>query len=636
MEAKPKEVEEVETCSEDAEDHPQRGGWKTFPFISGSVLGLSVAAGGWASNLIVFLITKFNVKSISAAQINNIILGTNNLLPIAGAFIADSFLGSFSVVSIFSFISLLGMIMLTLIATIHSLRPSSCPPGSLRCEGPSKFQHSVLYAALTLASLGLGGTRFTIATMGADQFRKPQDQGVFFNWYFMALYVANDNVGWGLGFGICFIANVIGLLVFLLGKRFYRQVKPKGSPFMSIARVLVASVWKMKISLAASRDSDYFYGDGALADNTVPTKAFRFLNRAALKIEENKQFDGSYEKTWKLCTVKEVEDLKTLIKIMPLWSTGIFLSTPIGISSSLTILQALTMDRHLGPHFTIPAGSFLVFNLLATTISIFIIDRFILHKLRALQRIGIGHVINIVALVGSALIERRRLEVVRAHNLTNQPGMMVPMSALWLVAPLSVVGIGEAFHFPGQVALYYEEFPKPLKSTSTAMSSLLIGIGYYLSTAITDLVDRTTGWLPNDINQGRLDNVFWMLAVIGVVNFVYYLICAKFFKYQNQNNNWNGGSRMNRKTAVKRLLLKRGMGNVLVAVGGVDMEVLLLNAVQGGESRIFVHKVVLLGRMLKPHPHDHDLGRLAQVTAQGEYEVGKELAVKRCETEGKF
>ena len=143
--------------------------------------------------------------------------------------------------------------------------------------------------------------------------------------------------------------------------------------------------------------------------------------------------------------------------------------------------------------------------------------------------------INIVALIGSALIERRRLGVIRAHNIMNQPGSVVPMSALWLVVPLSVVGIGEAFHFPGQVSLFYEEFPKSLKSTSTAMISLLIGIGFYLSTAITDLVDRTTGWLPNDINQGRLDNVFWMLAVVGMVNFVYYLICAKFFMYQNQN-----------------------------------------------------------------------------------------------------
>nr|XP_028960758.1 protein NRT1/ PTR FAMILY 2.7-like [Malus domestica] len=538
-----KEEKEVETCS----DNPKRGGWTTFPFVTGSMLGLSIAAGGWASNLIVFLMTRFNVKSISATKINNIILGTNNLFPIAGAFIADSFFGSFSVVSTFSFISLLGLMMLTIIAAIPSLRPSACAAigSSLTCQTPSKFQYSILYTALSLASLGLGGTRFTIATMGADQFDKPHDQGVFFNWYFLALYVANvisftaiiyiqDNVGWGLGFGICFVANAIGLLVFLLGKRFYKQVKPKGSPFVCIARVLVAAIWKRKASAATSRDTDYYYGDGILVDNTVPTKSFRFLNCAALKTETDKQFDGSYAKSWKLCTVKEVEDLKTLMKIMPLWSTGIFLSTPIGITSSLFILQALTMDRHLGPHFAIPAGSFLVFNLLATAISILIVDRFVLSKLTPLQRIGIGHVINIVALIGSALIERRRLGVVKAHNLMNQPGLVVPMSALWLVIPLSVVGIGEAFHFPGQVSLFYEEFPKSLKSTSTAMISLLIGIGYYLSTAITDLVDKTTGWLPNDINQGRLDNVVWMLAVVGVVNFMYYLICAKFFMYQNQ------------------------------------------------------------------------------------------------------
>lgn len=179
--------------------------------------------------------------------------------------------------------------MLTLIATIPTLRPSPCGIGSLiTCEAPSKFQYSVLYAALSLASLGLGGTLFTIATMGADQFKNPNDQGVFFNWYFLALYVANvfsftaiiyiqDNVGWGLGFGICCIANGVGLGVFLLGKRFYRQVKPKGSPFLSIARVLVAAIWKRKMSLEASREKDYYYGEGVLADSP-PTKSFRYDN----------------------------------------------------------------------------------------------------------------------------------------------------------------------------------------------------------------------------------------------------------------------------------------------------------------------------------------------------------------------
>ncbi|XP_022764297.1 protein NRT1/ PTR FAMILY 2.6-like [Durio zibethinus] len=427
--------------------------------------------------------------------------------------------------------------------------------GSFQCSSPSKLQFAALYIALVLGSLGIGGTRFTIATMGADQFDKPKDQGIFFTWYVLALYVANsisltaivyiqDNVSWGLAFGICVVANAIALILFLSGKRFYRCMKPNGSPFISILRIAFAAVRKRNVS-GTYGNQDYYYGSVETTNilKNGPSKSFRFLNRAALKIEgDDNQSSCSGARSWKLCTVQEVEDLKTLLKIMPLWSSSILLSTTIGMLYSLVILQVLTMDRHLGSHFKIPAGSFQLFNLLATALSIFIIDRF-LHPtwqkfiphwtLTPLRRIGIGHVINILAMVVSALIEKIRLHVVRIHQLSKQPGSVVPMSGLWLVVPLTVLGIGEALHFPGQIALYYQEFPKSLKSTSTAMTSLPIAIAFYLSTALTDLVRRTTGWLPDNINEGRLDNVFWMSAVIGGVNLGYYLVCAKLFKYQN-------------------------------------------------------------------------------------------------------
>ncbi|KAG6669934.1 protein NRT1/ PTR FAMILY 2.7-like [Carya illinoinensis] len=534
----------------------KRGGWTTFPFIIGSMMALSIAVGGWASNLIVFLITEFHVKSISATKISNVVLACSSLFPIAGAIIADSFFGSFPVVRIFAFVSLLATIMLTLIATIQSFTPPRCAIGSSTCESPSNLQYAVLYMTLTLASMGSGGTRFTIATMGAEQFDKPKDQAAFFSWYYLTLYVANvisftaiiyvqDNVGWGLGFGICAIANAIGLAALVLGKRFYRRVKPKGSPFKSIARVVVAAIRKRKTSPTFGSHEDYYFGTTGnymlkYLEGRVPTKRpFRFLNRAALKTESDRQSDGSYARSWRLCTMEEVEDLKNVMTIIPVWSTGILLSTSIGVSNSLTILQALTMDRHLGPNFKIPAASFLVFNLLATAISIFVVDCLILPTwqnlthtpITPLRRIGIGHFINIIALVGSALIETRRLHVAQTHEVIE--GSIVPMSASWLVLPLVVMGIGEGFHFPGTVALYYQEFPKALKSTSTAMVSLLIGIGLYLSTIVTDLIDRTTRWLPDNINDGRLDCVFWTLVVIAAVNFGYFLICARLFKYKN-------------------------------------------------------------------------------------------------------
>jgi peptide/histidine transporter 3/4 len=70
-------------------------------------MGLSIATGGWAANLIVFLITEFNVKSIAATKIYNVVLACSSLFPVAGAILADSFFGSFPVVATFAFVSLL-------------------------------------------------------------------------------------------------------------------------------------------------------------------------------------------------------------------------------------------------------------------------------------------------------------------------------------------------------------------------------------------------------------------------------------------------------------------------------------------------------------------------------------------------
>ncbi|MBA0732522.1 hypothetical protein Gogos_016608 [Gossypium gossypioides] len=269
---------------------------------------------------------------------------------------------------------------------------------------------------------------------------------------------------------------------------------------------------------------------------------FMFLNRASLKAEGDIKTDGSgtIAKPWRLCSVQQVEDLKTLVRILPLWSSSIFLSTPIAIHSSLTVLQALNMDRHLGQHLKIPAGSILVIEIVACAIFLTLIDRFLWLTWQnltrkspsPLQRIGVGHVLNVLAMAVSALVESKRLKMVHHHD-RDQSQPRSSMLALWLVPQLSLVGIGEAFHYPGQVSLYYQEFPASLRSTATAMIALIIGIAFYLGTAIIDFVRRVTSWLPGNINNGRLDNVYWMLTVVGVLNFGYYLACSRSYKYQN-------------------------------------------------------------------------------------------------------
>ncbi|XVF68628.1 hypothetical protein PTKIN_Ptkin11bG0016700 [Pterospermum kingtungense] len=276
----------------------------------------------------------------------------------------------------------------------------------------------------------------------------------------------------------------------------------------------------------------------------MPTGSFnykKFLNRAALKTEGDVHSDGSVAKPWRLCTVQQVEDLKSLIRTCPLWSSSIFLSTTIAVQASMIVLQALAMDRHLGSNFKIPAASVVVLVQVSTCITPALLDGFLFptwkkltgQSLTPLKRIGIVHVFNVLSMAISALVESKRLKIADDHHLQSLQGAMVPMLVLWLFPQLIMVGIGEAFHFPGQLALYYQEFPASLKSTATATVSAIIGISYYLSTALVDLIRNVTGWLPDNINNGRLDNVYWTMVVIGLLNFGYYIVCANLYKYQN-------------------------------------------------------------------------------------------------------
>ncbi|CAN4119027.1 unnamed protein product [Withania somnifera] len=558
MDRSVRDADEAAVQSSSGRNH---GGWITFPFIIATLAGLSLASGGWTINLIVYLIDEFNMKSIKAAKVYNVVNGCTTLFPILGGIIADSFLGCFSVIWISSLISALGILLLLLTAAIDALRPPACDDGSSLCASPSKHQYVVLYVALALASLGVAGTRFTIAPMGANQFDKPKHQASFFDWYIFTFYTSfaisttaivyiEDNISWTWGFGISIAFNILGLIIFLAGKRFYRNVKEQGgSPFVNLARVVVVAIQKWRVPLL--EQTQHYYHDPSdkttLTTCPIPTKSFKFLNCAAFITEGDTKPDGSISNPWRLCTVQQVEDLKSLIKLFPLWASGFLISTQLVIQSSLLILQALKMDRHMGPHFEIPASSMLVFILIFTCIAIFIIDRLLYpflakytsFSLTPLQRIGIGHAITIASMAVSALVESRRLKLARSHKLQGQNNDIVQMSVFWLVPQLALNGIGEGFHFPGHIGFYYQEFPASLKSTSTAMVSLFIGIAYYLGNALVDLVQRLSGWLPDNINDGRMDNVFWLCCIMGSANFIYYLVFASLYKYKNVDNNPN-------------------------------------------------------------------------------------------------
>lgn len=82
---------------------------------TGSFACLTLGAGGWLSNLIIYLIEEYNIKSIDATLIANVVSGCLSIFPVVGAVVADSFFGSFAVIVVSSCVSLLVIFLVYLL-----------------------------------------------------------------------------------------------------------------------------------------------------------------------------------------------------------------------------------------------------------------------------------------------------------------------------------------------------------------------------------------------------------------------------------------------------------------------------------------------------------------------------------------
>ncbi|XP_020590103.1 protein NRT1/ PTR FAMILY 2.11-like [Phalaenopsis equestris] len=517
------------------------------------------------------------MKSVAAASLLQIFNGTTNLAPILGAFLSDTYLGRYYTLAFASVSSLLGMFILTLTAAFKRLHPTPCNINGQQCEAASPIQLSVLLLSFLFLVIGAGGIRPCNLAFGADQFDPRTESGrrginSFFNWYYFTFTIAmmisstfiiyiQSNISWTLGLGIPAVLMFFSCACFFLGTNLYVRVKPEGSPFTSVARVFVAAYRKRNLKISDDDQSKSLF-DPPIVGSTIRTKLphtdqFRCLDKASIiaSPEEIKPADDTGLNPWRLCSLQHVEEVKCIIRILPVWSAAMFYGIGAGQQGTYVVFQALQSDRHFGnSSFQIPAGSFTVFNMLALTIWIPIYDRIIVPRLQRvtkieggitlLQRMGIGIFISIIALLVAAVVEAKR----RSAAVQEFAGgkAVSSMSSLWLIPQLMLFGLSEAFGAIGQVEFYYKQFPENMRSVAGSFLFLGMAISSYLCSLIVMVVHRTTGgkgkenWLAGDLNKGRLDLFYYLTAAMAAANLIYFIVCAKWYRYKDQKSGADG------------------------------------------------------------------------------------------------
>ena len=271
----------------------------------------------------------------------------------------------------------------------------------------------------------------------------------------------------------------------------------------------------------------------------------RCLNKAALFTGIELNMDESSRDPWRLCSIHQVEELKCLLKIMPIWVSTIIIFLPIVQASTFPVSQALKMDRHLGHNFQIHPGSISVITLLTIGVVLPFYDQVIAPKLEkitkqeggltTLQRISIGHASGILSMVFAGLIERRRRHL--AISL-GAPDGVAPMSVLWLAPQFIFIAFFHVFADVGQIAFFNRESPDGMRSIGNSLLYLSQSAASNLSSIIIKIVHNFTGkhgqpdWLHNDINKGRLEYFYFIIAGLIMLNMVYFIFCARRYTYK--------------------------------------------------------------------------------------------------------
>ncbi|KAL0364654.1 UNVERIFIED_CONTAM: protein NRT1/ PTR FAMILY 2.8 [Sesamum angustifolium] len=482
--------------------------------------------------------------------------GTSNISSIAGAIVSDACLGRFLTLLIGTIFSLLGMAAMTLTAGLPELRPPACQEEAT-CIQPQKWQLSFLFISLGLIAMGAGGIRPCNIAFGADQFDTNTEKGrahleSFFNWWYFSFTIAlvialtgvvyvQTNISWLTGFAIPTACLAISIAIFLIGHHTYICKKPQGTVFVDMAKVITAAFRKREIKSGYEHS---FYDPAEDLESEVrkliKIKRFKCLDKAAVIADPSElNEEGVPVNTWRLCSVQQVENLKCLVAIMPVWITGVGCFIVMDQQSTFGVLQALQMDRSVGKHFMIPPGWMGISSMIALSIWIFLYEQVYIRTAKKLlkrdsrltmhQRIIIGIIMSILCMIVAGIVEqRRRALAIREKSFRS------PLHVLVLLPQFALSGLTEAFAAVALMEFFTIQLPESMRSVAGAIFFLSLSIASYLSTLIVNTMhsitkeEGETPWLGgHDLNNNKLDNFYFIVAAIGFVNLIYFMFFAR-------------------------------------------------------------------------------------------------------------
>lgn len=500
---------------------------------------------GVASNLVIYLTDVVKMSNSSAAKTVNSWCGFTSIMPLLVAPLADSLWDHYSTILASSFFYILGLAALTS-STFNWASPVHIS------KNTSTF---FMFWSLCLISLGQGGYNPSLQAFGADQLgeeidlpscnnqtdqkRKKSKRTLFFTWWYFGICSGSllgvsimsyiqDTLGWSLGFAVPTLVMVSSIVLFSYGTKFYaynpaKVILDNPNPFESMVhclKVVMSRVCKCGISESNRKIELEMQENELSSQKLVGIKEFNDENSSA--------------------SITLLDHVKVTLRLLPIWTMLLMFAVIFQQPATFFTKQGMTMRRNIGIKFKIPPATLQG----AITISIILLmpfyDKILVPFTRiitrnergisVMQRMGVGMVLSIIAMIIAALVEEKRL---RTPSL----------SIFWLLPQYILLGISDIFTVVGMQEFFYGEVPIKMKTMGIALYTSVFGVGSFLSALMISVIEIITtrggnqSWFSDDMTKARLDKYYWLLAISSTISLLVYVILCRFHKSRSDLDN---------------------------------------------------------------------------------------------------
>jgi len=318
---------------------------------------------------------------------------------------------------------------------------------------------------------------------------------------------------------------MIGSMVsFLAGSAFYEKNKPDGSVINRTFKIIYHSY---------------------VATSKIKASSISFLDRAKLLTDS----DGNF-----LYENEEVENVKSLTRIIPIFLCFIFYWTLYYQMSSIFYQQGIGMDMEFFLSIKIPVATLNLFDIVAILIFVPLFERIIYPLLErsnirfgSLKRIFVGNILIIFAMMIAGILECYRLYALsNGESIVQRIGgnqttyiISAKISILYQIPQYALVGASEILVLITELEFAYDQAPHSMKSLVMSFYLLTSALGSFIAGGIVQLLNFLSFAMfkiklisDENFNTSNLHYYFTIIAIVGFINIVIYFFIAKKYKFK--------------------------------------------------------------------------------------------------------